>query len=120
VLILPSNNLDKIGSNNDSSRSSGALAEDDLTCSTNVGDGVFGNPIQVSISCTATADIRYCIDAGSCCDPESSGISYTAPIVIGAESGDYCLSFFGETASFKFSNVTQQLPLRISSMFLWY
>lgn len=82
--------------------------EDPLSCSASVGGGAFGNPIQVSLSCSATANIRYCVQEGSCCDPEYQGNIYSAPVVIGADSGNYCLSFYGETTSYKISGVVQQ------------
>lgn len=82
--------------------------EDPLSCSASVGGGAFGNPIQVSITCSATANIRYCVQEGSCCDPEYQGYTYSAPVVIGADSGNYCLSFYGETSSYKTSSIVQQ------------
>lgn len=91
-----------------SDNSSSSAPADTLTCSANVGGGAFGNPIQVSLSCSTASDIKYCLQEGSCCDPEVAGIIYSAPVVIGAESGNYCLSFYGETTSFKVSSVTQQ------------
>lgn len=91
-----------------SSGSSSPPAEDKLTCSANVGGGAFGNPIQVGLSCSTASDIKYCLQEGSCCDPEVAGTTYSAPLVIGAESGNFCLSFYGETTSSKVSSVTQQ------------
>lgn len=93
-------------SSSDNSPSSAPV--DTLTCSANVGGGAFGNPIQVSLSCSTASDIKYCLQEGSCCDPEVAGTIYSVPVVIGAESGNFCLSFYGETASFKVSSVTQQ------------
>lgn len=95
-------------SSNRGSSSSSSPPVDNLTCSPSTGGGAFGNPIQVSITCTAAADIKYCLQDGVCCDPETEGTSYSGPIVIGAEDGNFCLSFYGETAAFKVSNVVQQ------------
>jgi hypothetical protein len=81
---------------------------DKLGCSTSVGGGAFGNPLKVEISCTAAADIKYCLQENFCCDPEVNGTTYTSPLIIGAESGNYCLSFYGEAQSMKVSKITQE------------
>ena len=82
-------------------------AADVLICSSNIGGGTYGNPIQVTLSCSASADIKYCFQQGSCCDPESSGTSYTSALVIGQADGNYCLSFMGESATNKVSSVVE-------------
>lgn len=80
-----------------------------LNCSANVGGGAFSAPLSVSLTCTAAADIKYCVSTdGTCCDPESSGLSYSSNIVIGGDDGSYCLSFIGETTSGVTSTVVQQ------------
>lgn len=84
------------------------IPEDELSCSANVGGGTYGNPIQVTLSCTAASEIKYCVQADTCCDPETSGTAYTIPVVIGANDGTICLSFYGETASNKISTVVEK------------
>ncbi len=81
---------------------------DDLSCSASVGGGAFGNSVAVNLSCSAAADIKFCLQEETCCDPESAGTTYSSPIVIGSQDGNFCLSFYGETASSKVSSVIQQ------------
>lgn len=69
-----------------------------LSCSSNIGAGAYGHPLAVSLTCTGTADISYCLGAGGvCCDPSSAGQDYSTPVVIGSKEGQYCLSFMGES-----------------------
>jgi hypothetical protein len=80
---------------------------DSFTCSAAIGSGAYGHPIAVNLSCSSTATIRYCLNQGSCCDPETAGIPYSGPIIIGAEDGSYCLSFEGENSSNIISSLIQ-------------
>jgi hypothetical protein len=53
--------------------------------------GTYGANISVTLSAnSATASIKYCLQLGSCCDPMSSGTTYSAPITV--TDGNYCLS----------------------------
>lgn len=80
-----------------------------LNCSANIGGGAYSNPLSVALTCSAAADIKYCVGSGGiCCDPEVSGVSYTSNVVIGATDGNFCLSFIGETYSGVSSTVVQQ------------
>lgn len=78
-----------------------------FTCSADVGSGAFKNPIQVSLSCTNTASVRYCLAEGACCDPET-GATYTAAIPVGQSPKSYCLSFVGEMEDGTLSSVVQK------------
>lgn len=79
-----------------------------LTCSSNKGGGAYANPIAVGLTCSSTAKIQYCLSQGACCDPKTSGTSFTSNVIVGADSGSYCLSFYGESSSLgKSSSVTQ-------------
>lgn len=88
--------------------SSTSQGDDRLSCYASVGGGAFGNPIQVGLTCSAAADIKYCLQEGSCCDPVSSGVNYTGPVVIGAADGNFCLSYYGESTNSKTSYVYEQ------------
>lgn len=78
---------------------------DPLTCSVSQGSGVYGNPVQVSISCSAASDIKYCIQSGSCCDPKTAGITYSSPLAIGSQDGSYCVSYYGVSTAGKSSTI---------------
>lgn len=100
------------GGNNDddddSGNSSGGSNTASLTCSSNQGGGAYQNPITVGLNCSSPSKIKYCLSEGTCCDPRVSGTVYTGNIAIGEKSGDYCLSFYGESTSLgKSSSVTQ-------------
>ncbi|MFP5459880.1 MAG: hypothetical protein ACLGG7_14175, partial [Bacteriovoracia bacterium] len=80
-----------------------------LTCSANLNGGTFPSAISVGLSCSTTAEIKYCVSSGACCDPEVSGTVYTGNIVIGNSDGNYCLSFFGRSDTIgKTSSVIDQ------------
>lgn len=68
-----------------------------LTCSANLNGGTFPSAINVGLSCSTSAEIKYCVSSGACCDPEVSGTVYTGNITIGNTDGNYCLSFFGRS-----------------------
>lgn len=88
-----------------STESSSTSTTPDLTCSANVGGGNYGNPIEVTLSCSTTAMIKYCLQEGSCCDP-TTGTTYSSPLVIGATDGSYCLRFYGDNST-KVSTITE-------------
>lgn len=67
-----------------------------FSCSSNLGGGAYNHPLGVTLTCTSTAEIKYCLSQGTCCDPETAGTTYTSQIVVGAEEGQFCLSFVGE------------------------
>lgn len=69
-----------------------------LRCASNYGTGAYNHPIGVTINCSSAAEIRYCIGVGTCCDPETSDLLYTGEFTVGAQEGQYCLSFVGENA----------------------
>lgn len=70
------------------------------TCSPSILGGSFGNPIGVTISCDLPSTVKYCLsDNGTCCDPETSGTTYSTSVVIGPKNANYCLSFVGENAT---------------------
>lgn len=83
-------------------------SSDDLSCKSSLGGGAYGNPIEVSLTCTAPSEIRYCVSVGTCCDPVSSGLVYSSKIIIGEEAGDYCLSFYGRDASDSETKIIQR------------
>lgn len=82
---------------NDSTSDSDSKVEDTLTCSVDVGGGNFQNPVQVRLQCSAQAQIKYCIQEGSCCSPETQGQIYSGPITLGQDGGNFCLSFYGDS-----------------------
>lgn len=69
-------------------------------CSPSILGGSFGNPIGVTITCDLPSNVKYCLsDSGTCCDPETSGTTYSTSVVIGPKNANYCLSFVGENAT---------------------
>lgn len=81
------------------------------TCSSNITSGSFSNPIAITLSCTSVSDIKYCLalDTGSgCCDPSTTGTTYSSQIVVGPTSGTYCLSYYGDSISTGSSTTNQQ------------
>lgn len=78
-----------------------------LTCQASVGGGTFNSPINVSLGCSTSSTVSYCLSEGSCCDP-ASGSVYTLPLNIGATESTFCLSFMGRDASGKQSTIVQQ------------
>ena len=81
---------------------------DALNCSPSVGGGAFGQPIQVSLTCSSSSTIKFCVQENTCCDPEVEGTSYSAPIVLGGQNGTYCLSYVGIGKGSKLSMVSHQ------------
>lgn len=86
-------------SSSGTSSNSTSSASIQSTCSANIEGGSFGNPIGITLSCSSASTIKYCValDTGSgCCDPLSSGSTYSSAIVIGPQNGTYCLSYYGQ------------------------
>lgn len=76
----------------------GSLAPN--TCDANITGGSFNGPVGVQLSCSTNSTIKYClaVDTGSgCCDPHVGGLTYSSTIVVGAQNGNFCLSFYGES-----------------------
>ena len=86
-----------------------------LTCSSNKGGGAYANPIAVGLTCSSTAQIKYCLSQGACCDPKTSGTSFTSNVIVGADSGSYCLSFYGESSSLGKSSTVTELSYTINN-----
>lgn len=101
----PTNTDSTSGPTTDTDPGSDTPTSDPLTCSVNQGGGVFGNPVQVSISCSAASEIKYCIQSGSCCDPKTAGVTYSSPLAIGAQDGSYCVSYYGVSTAGKSSTI---------------
>lgn len=78
------------------------------TCSSNIISGSFGNPLGVTISCAYTSQIKYCLAKDVCCDPDTQGQTYSSKIVVGKKDGNYCLSFYGTSATAGDSTIVQQ------------
>jgi hypothetical protein len=84
------------GNQNDASNSTPTNS-----CNPNIVGGTFNNPIGITITCDYTSTVKYCIgvDSGSgCCDPYATGTDYTTQVIVGPTSGNYCLSYYGESA----------------------
>lgn len=89
--------------------------EADLICSASQGDGTYNSPINVSLSCSSVAEIRYCLSEGACCDP-ATGPVYTGPIPIGENFKSFCLSFEAEADNGKtFSSVSNGYTFNYAS-----
>lgn len=84
----------------------GIVAEGVPVCTASTGSGSFSSPLNVSLSCSATSAITYCLSENTCCDP-SFGSTYTGPIEVGELATTYCLSFSGTSVSGKTSNLSQ-------------
>lgn len=72
------------------------------TCSSNITGGSFNNPIGINLSCSSISVIKYCLelDTGAgCCDPHAAGVTYNSQVIVGAQNGNYCLSYYGESDS---------------------
>jgi hypothetical protein len=72
----------------------------DMNCSSDVGSGSFSTPINVALTCSDSATIKYCLSEGSCstpCDP-ASGSNYGGTIPVGESTKTYCLSFLGSSS----------------------
>lgn len=65
-----------------------------LDCTANLGTGAYSSTQAVALTCTSSAEIKYCLSENTCCDPDSGSI-YTGPINVGTNPGNFCLSFQG-------------------------
>lgn len=82
-----------------------------LTCSASVPNGSYSYALSVTLSCSSSAAIKYCLSEGSCCDPNSSSgktYSNSTPIVIGENNSQYCLSYYAVGKSSK-TDVAQKV-----------
>lgn len=77
------------------------------TCSTDILSGTFGNPFGVTITCTYLSAVKYCLAKDVCCDPKTSGTDYSTTITVGAENGNFCLSYYGDSETGGFADVVQ-------------
>ncbi len=89
--------------------------DETLTCSSNKGGGAYANPIAVGLTCSSTAKIKYCLSQGACCDPKTSGTSFASNVIVGEDSGNYCLSFYGESSSLGKSSTVTELSYTINN-----
>lgn len=60
-------------------------------CSPSHAPGTYEEPIDVTLTCSGGT--RFCLQANTCCDPQTVGTVYTGIIPVGAAIGDYCLSY---------------------------
>lgn len=93
--------------NSNSSSGGGSTSPAPNTCSTDILAGTFGNPVGVTITCNYLSDIKYCLSKDTCCDPQSTGTAYSGAVSVGAENGNFCLSFYGESETGGVSEVIQ-------------
>lgn len=100
---MTSDNKTGLKDNNEMASSS----PEDVKCLTDVISGTLGNPISVNINCNYPASIKYCLSKDTCCDPKHSGTHYVSAITIGAISGSYCLSYYGESDIVGVSEIMQ-------------
>lgn len=91
---------------NDGNDSSGSTSQSSISCSSDVGGGAYNNPISVGVTCSSGSVIKYCLSEGVCCDPFTEGTTYSSRIVIGAQEGNYCLSYYGSGSGIQ-SSLTQ-------------
>ncbi|AYF43954.1 hypothetical protein BALOs_0944 [Halobacteriovorax sp. BALOs_7] len=76
--------------------SSNDVAVTEVTCSHDMAEGSYATPISVTISCSESATIWYCLDTGgSSCTPS---IQYTAPINLPTD-GDYGISYYAQASA---------------------
>jgi len=66
---------------------------------TDKGSGNYSSNPNVALSSDSGGDIYYCLSAGACCDPSSSGTLYTGALPVGAADGNYCLTYYGVNTS---------------------
>lgn len=78
------------------------------TCTSNILGGTFGNPVAVTLTCTFPSTIKYCLGVDSCCDPNTAGVTYGTQVIVGPASGNYCLSYMGDSDSAGSSIVAEQ------------
>lgn len=78
-----------------SGSSSTVSTPEPLSCSASIGAGTYSSPRSVTLSCSSSAEIRYCLQENVYCDP-SAGAVYTGAFTVGATVGDFYLSIQGE------------------------
>lgn len=90
-------------SDNDSASQDGSSgtseAGESITCDASVGSGSYAYAFDVTLSCSSSSHIKYCLSENTCCDPETSGLSYSGPVTINPGAGTFCLSFVGVSSS---------------------
>lgn len=114
-LLTNNNSTNNSSAPQSPSSSSGGPSNNSISCLSDIGDGVYANSLQVNITCSSSADIKYCVQQGSCCDPISSGANYSSSITVGASDGTYCLSFFGTSVASGDSSTVIQKTYTIDS-----
>lgn len=68
-----------------------------ISCSVDQAEGVYSSAISVTITCSESATISYCLlTGGGFCDPVSSPTIYSAPVALNLGDGVYGLSFFAD------------------------
>lgn len=78
-----------------------------LNCEASLQTGTYQKPTPTSLNCTTPAQIVYCIQEGTCCDPTVQGSTYSAPVIVGTEAKTYCLSFYGSKGK-SYSSVVEK------------
>lgn len=68
-----------------------------IICSASTGGGTYSTSRNITLVCSASATIKYCVSENVCCDP-ASGTTYTSAFTIGENNKTFCLSFIGEDA----------------------
>lgn len=96
-----------------SSNPSNDLEQNALTCAASIGAGTYSSPRMVTITCSRAADIRYCLQENTCCDPQS-GVTYTGPFTVGSTFGDFCLSIQGENDENQVVSEVSQINLQFN------
>lgn len=82
------------------------------TCTSNVGAGAYSNPVEVSLSTSNSASIKYHLSNTSICEnPKTMGVTYTGSITVGAIEGPYCLSFYCYTSTKETSVIEQAITV---------
>lgn len=88
----------------------------ELNCSFDRPQGVYGSSFQVTLTCSSSANITFCIQlGGGFCDPTSGGTSYTGPVDLNSGDNIYGLSFFGTSTSSGVDSSVTDLTYTIDS-----
>lgn len=75
---------------------SNSVAVTQVTCSQDMAEGSYATAISVTISCSETATIFYCLDTGG--SPCTPTIQYTAPINLPTD-GSYGISYYADASA---------------------
>lgn len=86
------------------------------TITVDIGSGNFSTNPSVILTSDIGGDIYYCLNAGACCDPSSSGTLYSGTFPIGAADGNYCLTYYGVSTSGVSGDQTNQAYLVDSTL----